>query len=602
MKKLFPVGTLVGCLLVAAACQPGVTPSPPPAVTVITRTETRVETQQVVVTATPPPKKNADTFVVALGQEPDTLHPFLAATAAARVVQNAIWEPYITSRDYDFQPNLVESIPTLENGGAKLDDKGTPDPKDDVLSVTFKLKPGVKWCDGEPVKASDFAFAFSLAADPKSGISSRAVVDKIDRVEASGPQTLMVTYKPGETHPLYYATLAPGANVPIPEHKFKGKTADALQKDPDLTRKALGYGAYCIKDWLPGDRITLEANPYYVRAGLPRLRNLTFRSLPDTNQVLALLASGEVDVATPDALPASQAALYENFEKQGLVKVYPLPSATWEHLDFNLFARTNKDATERKTPHPVLADARLRQAIAQCIDRQALVDALYGGESTVMNSFIPPGHKVFAAPDAELSAYKFDVNAANKLLDEAGWARGADGVRARNGVPARLSLRSTAGSILRERATQLIRTQLARCGVDVQVELTPTTVLFGADSGVAVGDYDMGLFAWVAQADPGAQNLYACNQIPTPDNRWTGQNYMGWCSDAANKAATDATTRLKLDERKAAYLALQKEFAREVVSLPLFQRLEVYSSGPGMKGLKPNATTAITDNVWEWEK
>ncbi|MCW5879670.1 MAG: peptide ABC transporter substrate-binding protein [Anaerolineae bacterium] len=599
MKKLFPVGSLLGVLLVAAACQPaapGPQQAPTPAVTVITKTET------VIVTATPPPAKNADTFVVALGQEPDTLHPFLATTAAARAVQAAIWEPYLSTRDYDFQPNLVESIPTLENGGARLDDKGTPDPKDDVLSVTFKLKPGVKWCDGEPVKASDFAFAFNLAADPKSGISNRSVVNKIDRVEASDPQTLIVTYKPGETTPLYHATLTPGGNIPIPEHRFKGKTAEAVLKDPDLTRKPLGYGAYCIKDWRPGDRIVLEANPHYVRSGLPKVKNLTFRITPDTSQALALLASGEVDIATPDALPASQAALYENLEKQGLIKVYPLPSATWEHLDFNLFARTNKDATERKTPHPVLGDVKVRQALAQCIDRQALIDAVYGGKSTVMNSFIPAAQKVLAAPDAELSVYKFDVNAANKLLDEAGWARGADGMRARSGVPARLSLRSTTGSVLRERATQLIRTQLARCGVDVQVDLLPATVLFGADSGVAVGDYDMGLFAWVAQADPGAQTLYACSQIPTPGNRWTGQNYMGWCSDAANKAATDTTTRLRLDERKAAYLALQKEFTRDVVSLPLFQRLEVYGTTPTLKGVKPNATAPVTENIGEWEK
>ena len=471
-----------------------------------------------------------------------------------------------------------------------------------MLSVTFKLKPGVKWCDGEPLKASDFAFAFNLAADPKSGLSNRSIVDRIDRVEATDPLTLTVTYKPGERYPLYYATLTPGGNIPIPAHRFKGKTAEALQKDPDLARKPLGYGAYCIQDWRPGDRISLEANPHYVRSGLPRIKNLTFRIATDTNQALALLASGEIDVATSDALPATQSALYENFEKQGLIKVYPLPSATWEHLDFNLFARTNRDATERKTPHPVLGEVKVRQALAQCIDRQALVDALYGGKSTIMSSFIPAAHKVLAAPDAELSVYKFDVNAANKLLDEAGWTRGADGIRARNGVPARLSLRSTAGNVLRERATQLIRTQLAKCGVDVQVELLPTTVLFGADSGIAVGDYDMGLFAWVAQADPGSQALYACSQIPTPDNKWTGQNYMGWCSDAATKALTDATTGLRLDERKAAYLALQKEFTRDVVSLPLFQRLEVYSATPTLRGLRPNATAAVTDNVGEWEK
>ncbi len=610
MKKLFPIVVLAALLLVVAACQQAATPAPAVVQTAVPVVQTvvveksveKVVEKAVVVTATPAPAKGAGTVIIGMSQEPDTLHPYVGSMAVSRQVQYAIFEPLVNTLDYDFQPNLIESLPKLENGGAKIDDKGTPDTKDDVMTVTFKLKQGIKWCDGQPVTSRDILFTYKMAMDPKSGITSRTILNKIDKVDTPDDYTVVVTYKPGETYSLYFQYLPPNGSGLLPEHTLKDKTAEALVKDEAVARKPLGYGPYCVKDWVAGDRIVLEANKNYYKPGFPKIPNLIYRFIPDTNQLLAQLASGDIDVATSDALQATQAALYDNFQKQGLLKIYAEPSATWEHMDMNLLARTTKDSTDRSKPHPVLSDKVMRQAIATCIDRKAILDNLYAGKSVVMNSFIPPAHKVFSAPDSELKIYKFDVDAANKMLDDAGWAKGADGIRAKNGVPAKLQLRSTSGNVLRERSTQLIKAQLAKCGIDITIDLIPSTVYFGADSGLAVGDYDLGVFAWVGQADPGGNTLYACDQVPTPQNKWEGQNYMGWCNETASKAIVDAVSKLKTDERKAAYLTVQKAFTEDMVSLPLFQRLEIHGSTPNMKNVKPNATTYVTWNVAEWEK
>ncbi|MCW5850733.1 MAG: peptide ABC transporter substrate-binding protein [Anaerolineae bacterium] len=611
MKKTLLVLSLATLLVLLAACQQAAAPAPAPTSAPVVQTvivekpvekvvekvvEKPVE-KQVVVTTTPAPAKGADTLIIGMSQEPSTLHQFVGSMAVARQVQEAVYEPLVTTLDYDFQPNLVETLPTLENGGAKLDTKGNTDPKDDVLEVTFKLKAGLKWCDGQPVKASDMVFMYNTQKDEKSGVTSRVFLNKIDKVAAPDDRTFVMTYKAGETDSLYFANYF----SPLPEHRLKGKTPEALQKDADYTRMACGWGPYMVKEWVAGDRIVLQANPNYYKAGFPKVKNLIYRIIPDTNQLLAQLASGDIDFATSDGLQATQYALYDQFQKQGLIKIYEISSPTWEHMDFNTLARTNKDSKERKAPHPLLGDKTVRQAIATCIDRQAIVNNLYSGKSTVMNTMIPKEHWAYAG-DANIKIYKYDEAAANKMLDDAGWAMGADKIRAKGGVKMQLNLRSTSGNVLRERSTQLIKAQLAKCGIDVTIELVPSTVWFGEDTGLAVGDFELGIFAWVGQADPGGDTLYACDQIPTPDNKWEGQNYMGWCNETASKAILAANSELKRDDRKKQYAIVQKEFTEDMISLPLFQRLEISGSSPKLKNAKPNATEYATWNIAEWEK
>src|SRR3990172_2812432 len=185
---------LVALVVLSAACS-----APQPVQVVATPTPTSTPEPTPIPTPTRIPYH--DTIVVGLSQEPRTLNPLLDDSPAGMHILDAIYERYVTSLDFAYQANpnggLLAGTPTLENGGAVLDDGGTPeDPVDDQLTITFKLLPGPTWCDGVPVTAKDSAYAFKLANAPDSGAGSPIALDKVESYKAIDEQTVEVRLKP----------------------------------------------------------------------------------------------------------------------------------------------------------------------------------------------------------------------------------------------------------------------------------------------------------------------------------------------------------------------------------------------------------------------
>ena len=578
-----------------------------------TKVETRVLTQtqevKVVVTATPVPRPlHADTIVVAIGQEPDPLYSLMASLAVQPLLSRAINEPFITRRNYDYQhnPNLLESLPTLENGSAVLNDGGTPDdPTDDQLTITWKMKPGLKWSDGAPLTARDWVFAYNVAKDPESGLASTVLLNKIEKYEAVDDLTVRVTLKKGILDPAYALALDLTDNLhPLPEHAWSKYTPKQLITAEEVARRSSpNYGPYSVAEWVAGKQIVLKANPNYYGAkdGKPVIKTLIFKFMPDPNQVIAQLLAGQIDVATADALQNVSASLVDQLDQAGLIRADWLASATWEHLDFNLNAPSsaNKDKQNLSEPHIALSDARVRQAIAWGIDRQALLNSLYAGHSVVLNTHIPQSHWAYAGDD-QIAVYKPDQEKAKALLEQAGWKVGSDGIREKGGR--RLALKITAVSDpLRQRLVELLQEQLRAIGVEIIPDLIPARLWFGEDGRLLHRDFDIAEFAWMGEADPGGETLYRCDQVPLPTNRWTGQNVMGWCNEKADEAVRRANNVLSRTERIAAYRILQQEFTKDVPSLPLFSRLHIYATSPSFRNLKPDPTEEITWNVAEWD-
>ena len=141
---------------------------------------------------------------------------------------------------------------------------------------------------------------------------------------------------------------------------------------------------------------------------------------------------------------------------------------------------------------------------------------------------------------------------------------------------------------------------LADCGVQIIPTHAPASWWFGDTTGLARRDFELGAFAWVGQTEPAGRSLYACDQIPLPSNNWEGQNYMGWCNETASKAIVQATNTLLREDRVAAYNIVQQEFAKDVVSIPVFQRAEAEAWSSNLTGIRPDATEYATTNIAEW--
>ncbi|MEI7645572.1 MAG: ABC transporter substrate-binding protein [Chloroflexales bacterium] len=260
---------------------------------------------------------------------------------------------------------------------------------------------------------------------------------------------------------------------------------------------------------------------------------------------------------------------------------------------------------EYTTPHPILGDLKVRQAIAYCTNRPELIASVYPfldetqQTGLLMDTFIPKGH--WAAATTGITTYPFDAKKGGALLDEAGWKLATgDTVRANaNGDSLSLNF-TTTNAQFRQTWSAVFIQQMATCGIQIVPTYAPASWWFGSNTGLARRDYELGAYAWVGEADPKGSTLYSCNQIPLPSNNWEGQNSMGWCNQTASKAINAATNTLDRNERIKQYVIAQQEFTKDMVSLPLFNRAEAAAATNRFEGFKPNSTEYYTANADSW--
>jgi ABC-type transport system substrate-binding protein len=259
------------------------------------------------------------------------------------------------------------------------------------------------------------------------------------------------------------------------------------------------------------------------------------------------------------------------------------------------------------TPHPILGDVRVRQAIAYCTNRPELIQSVYGFLSEeqrnelLMDANLPQGHWALAPRD-QLTVYDFNPEQGNALLDEAGWTQSEPGaVRTNaNGDQLALKFTTTNAGFRVTWATVMEQQLLDNCGIQIVRTHAPASWWFGDTTGLARRDFELGAFAWVGEADPTAYTLYACNQIPLPSNGWEGQNSMGWCNETASRAVLAGDNSLDREVRKQQYAIFQQEFTKDMVSLPLFNRLEGEAANLNLQNFRSNPTEYVTANAREW--
>lgn len=263
------------------------------------------------------------------------------------------------------------------------------------------------------------------------------------------------------------------------------------------------------------------------------------------------------------------------------------------------------------TPHPILGDLRIRRAIAYCTNRPELIQSVYPfieqaeRDQLLMDSFVPQGH--WALSD-DITRYPFDPEQGNALLEEAGWTLpegqelGEGTVRSNEaGDILSIKFTTTDAQFRQTWATVLEQQLLDNCGIQIIRTHAPASWWFGNASGLQRRDFELGGYAWVGEPDPKGNTLYACNQIPLPENNWEGQNYMGWCNETASRAIIAANNTLEREDRIEAYATFQREFTNDMISLPLFQRLEAQAISNNLTGFVADPTEYATASVSAWE-
>jgi len=523
------------------------------------------------------PPKPGGTLRIAIYQEPAILNPYFNSQTVGSVVTNQLLQGLIRADENgNYVPWLAAEVPTVQNGGVSADGK----------TVTYKLRQGVQWHDGQPFTARDVVFTFQAIMDASNAVFTRAGYSSIDSVEASGDATVVVRFKD-----FYAAYLTLFLRI-LPAHVFGGQTA--IEKH-EFGRQPVGTGPFKFVEWASGDHITLARNPSYWQNGKPYVDQLIFRVTPSREVAVAQLKTGETDVVW-NMIEAQ----IPDFEGSPDVNVWAYPGVGVERLILNLSAPEGPSQGNPDVKHPVLGDPRVREAIELAIDKKVLVDKLLYGKTTVGTSPLPTG---WAAP--QIPASRFDPARAKQLLDEAGWKPGPDGIRARDGVKMQLTYSTTSGDKLRELTQQVMQEQLRDVGIAVEIKNLPSAVLLGAWQDNAPrkrGNFDINMWTTNADIDPHNHlfGYFHSSQIPSEANKGEGFNFARLKDGEVDRALEEAGASPDQARRKAAYERAIKRIVELRPHIFLYNRLDVDGARAYVKGRSHNAWDNLGWDVESW--
>ncbi len=465
-------------------------------------------------------------------QAVSTMNPYLSGGSKEVYAASMVLEP-LAGFDPDGKmfPRLAAGIPSLENGGIAAD----------RTSITWKLKPDLKWSDGTAVTAEDVAFTFAYCTAPGGGCAQKAKFEGVKSVEAVDPLTVKISFSKPMSYP--YAPFVGALSPVIQKAQFKDCLGEKAAQCTVANFNPIGTGAFVVKDFKANDVVTFAANPNYRIADKPAFSTIVLKGGGDAAAAArAVLETGEFDfawntVVEPEVLDAML--------KKGKGTISTAFSTTVERIHLNPFgadpALGQKRSTKDAGPHPALSDPAVRKALSLAIDRDILVEAGYGAGGKATCNVIPaPANLASSGVDWCL---KQDIAAANKLLDNAGWKKGSDGVRAKGGVKLSFLFQTSTNSV-RQGSQALIKDWWNKIGVTTELKNVPASVYFGGDP-ASPDTYkkfyaDIEMYASGFETTDPANFLadFKCDRIPSPTDGWQGGN-VGRICDPAYDALID---------------------------------------------------------------
>ncbi|MBN1812683.1 MAG: hypothetical protein JXA14_12675 [Anaerolineae bacterium] len=617
--------------LLLAACTPQIVTvqvTVPPETVVVTATPTRAPRP------TPPGPK---TLTICVVGEPDTLYLYGGSQIeATQHLMEAIYDGPIDYRDYVYHPVILQKLPSLDDGDATIRTVNVRTGSTvvnaagevvslaegmlvhpagcrtqecavefdgeslqmDKMEATFLLREDVTWSDGEPLTADDSAFAFEVASDSATP-GRRYLVERTGQYYAQGDWRVKWIGLPGFVPPTYFLNFF----APLPRHQLDGRSPASLLRAEETRRAPLGWGPFVVDEWVTGEYIALSRNPHYFRAGdgLPLLDGILFRFASSGSEMLSYVLSGECDVGTRNAEFESLLPTLEQVEEEGLLRMITTPSDSWEQIDFGISSVSSYQRPD------FFGDVRVRQAVAQCIDRWAIVDEATYGRSVVPDGYLPPMHPLYAIDD--LAYWDYDPVAGQALLEEVGWFdEDGDGVREaggiseiRNGTPFEVTLLvRLEDRVASEQVAPIIKTNLADCGIRVNVEPLPkwTFEADGPEGPVFGRQFDLAETTRYIDVIPTCEN-YLSSEIPDK-GRWYSSNASGYSNpdyDAACQAALQALPGTS--EYETYHKQAQAIFSEELPAIPLFMWLRVALVRPHVLNFALDATSP--SELWNVE-
>lgn len=508
-----------------------------------------------------PPEKPRGQVIAGISQEPTVFHPLMPGSEVDQGVWWNLFSPlWYIDPEGRFVPDLAREIPTAENGGLVADPSGT-------VTWKIKLRSDVKWHDGTALTADDVKFTIDLINNPDFRVRNRVGHRLVKDIKVVAPDE--IHWRMETAYAPYLSILA--LTFIVPKHILEKAT------DPNsssFNAAPVGTGPFRWGTRATGDHLLLHANPHYHRPG-PHLERVVFKYIPDLTILYTQFRTGQVDYLGLGGITASFVQ-----EAKGLRgrKLSMSSTPFVEHIALNL-------------GFGPLGDKAVREALYLGMNKKARIDTLYYGLPIATESFLP--EQSWAAR-SDLPKHVHDPARANAILDAAGWQRGADGIRAKDGVKLEFTNSTTVGNPGREQSQQLLMQDWQAIGVAMRINNMPAAVVFGEYwqkskfHSVMVGSNFM------LGSDPDVTPRFSSTAIPAKGG--TGLNTYQYQNAEVDRLLQEGASRLDQAARKPIYGDIQKIIRDDLVILPIYQTVMVEGLKENLRGFAANIN--CSSNCW----
>ncbi len=486
-------------------------------------------------------------------------------------------------REGNLVPVLAAEIPSKENGGLT----------EDGLSVIWKLKQGVKWHDGAPFTADDVVFNWEYARMPETAAVSIGSYKDV-KVEKIDDFTIRAIF--AKPTPFWADAFVGQYGMMIPKHLFADYIGGKSREAP-ANLKPVGTGPYLFVDFKPGDIDRAKLNPDYHVPNRPHFDTVEIKGGGDAvSAARAVLQTSEYDYAWNMQV---EDEILTKLESAGKGKVSIVETGAIEFIMLNVTDPAMEVDGERasvKTKHPLFGDPAVRQAISLLIDRSSIEKFIYGRTGSATANFLNSPERV----RSKNTKFEFNIEKANQILEAAGWKKGPDGIRAKDGKSLKF-VYQTSINAPRQKTQAIVKQACQKAGIDVELKSVVASVFFSSDTAnpdtyphfyCDAQMYNTTMF----QPDPQVfMNQYVSWQVANKENKWQGRNVSRWQSKEYDEIYHQAEQELDAVKRAAMYIKLNELVVGDNYIQPVVRR-------PKVTAVSSNLTTHFSgwdNDLWQ---
>jgi peptide/nickel transport system substrate-binding protein len=543
-------------------------------------------------TFTPTKRGGGGPLKILWWQAPTLLNPYFGTGTKDQDASRIFYEPLgAFDPDGNVIPVLGAEVPSATNGGVAKD--GT--------SVVWNLKKNVLWHDGKPFTADDVVFTWEYNADAATASVFYGNYADLERVEKLDTHSVKLVFK--KPTPFWADFFCGYRGMVIPKHLFE-PFKGAKSREAPTNLKPVGTGPYRFVDFKPGDVVRGELNPSYHQPNRPFFDSIEMKGGGEAvSAARAVLQTGEYDYAWNMQVEDD---ILKRLEQGGKGRVEIWPGGSPEHIQINTtdpWTEVDGERSSLKTKHPLLSDPAVRQALNLLVDRSAVHEQIYGRLGQTSASFLNAPSR-FRSSNMK---WEFNVDKANAVLDAAGWKRGTDGIRAKDGKRLKL-LFQTAINPPRQKTQAIVKQAAAKAGIEMELKSVTASVFFSSDA-ANPDTYphfyaDIQMYTTTMGApDPGQFMIqFLSTEAATKDNKWAGRNITRWRNEDYDRLWRASETEMDPVKRAALFIKMNDLVIQNVVVIPVLWRNNASVATTRLRGMDLSGWDSTLWRLPHWYK